>query len=251
MDRRFFVQKTMLLLAFASTYDYAKASDVLLNRPDKDFDVFFTKIKGLSTQYFKGSIEDDEWRIKLNELYVQLFRNRKIESLRKYIDFKKLKKRIDYKDKGRGRVIVETPLTFKNEKLTLKTQVIGVQKGYAIPPHIHENMASASLILSGRMLVAHYDRLETFQDFVIVEKDREHYQEPGDWSIVSPVKNNLHWFKSFDSDSFMLNINVEGLNKEKAKPGIRVDIHQPDDSKNRFRATIISDSKAQQKYGKL
>lgn len=251
MDRRSFVQKTMLLLAFASTYNYVKASDVLLNQPDKNFDLFFTKIRELSLKYLSSSIKDDEWRIKLNELYVQLFRNHKIEDLREHINFNKLKKQLNYKNKGRGRVIVETPLTFKNEKLTLKTQVIGVQKGYAIPPHIHENMASASLILSGRMLVSHYNRLKSFKDFVIVEKDSEHYQEQGDWSIVSPVKNNLHWFKSFDRDSFMLNVNVEGLNKEKARPGIRVDINQPDHSKNRFKATIISDSEAQQRYGKL
>lgn len=251
MNRRLFMQKSLILLAFASTYNYAKASEILLNRPDKSFDLFFSKVRELGIGYLNDNIADDEWRIKLNELYVQLFHKHKIEDLQKYIDFKRLKKRIDYKDKGRGRVIVETPLTFKNEKLTLKTQVIGVQKGYAIPPHVHENMASSSLILSGKMLVSHFNRLETYNDFVIIEKDSEHYQEKGDWSMVSPVKNNLHWFKSFDTDSFMLNINVEGLNQEKAKPGIRVDIKQLDDSKNIFKATIISDIEAQLKYGKL
>lgn len=252
MDRRQFVQKSMLLLAFASTYTYAKSSNAFLSTPSKKIDLFFTKVKELGVGYLHDNIADDEWRMKLNELYVQLFRDdHRIEDLRKYIDFNQLKKCIDYKEKGRGRVIVDTPLSFKNEKLVLKTQVIGVLKGYAIPPHVHENMASSSLILSGRMLVSHYNRLESYDDYIIVEKDHEHYQKEGDWSMVSPIKNNLHWFRSFDTDSFMLNINIEGLNHEKAKPGIRVDINQPDDSENRFKATFISDSEAQIKYGKL
>jgi len=225
MNRRLFIQKSILLVASASTYNYAKAGDLLLKKPNNDFDAFFTIARTLSLDYFNSKISDEEWRIKINELYVQYLRENN-RDLHKYIDFKKLKKNIDFKDKGRGRVLVETPLTFKEEQLTLKTQLIGVEKGYAIPPHIHENMTSISLILSGKMLVSHYNRLESHQDFVLVEKDNENYQTQGDWSIVSPIKNNLHWFKSYDEDSYMLNINVEGLNKLKAKPGIRVDITQ-------------------------
>lgn len=47
MDRRLFVQKLMLLLAFASTYRSAKASNVLLGQPEKNFDSFFTKAREL------------------------------------------------------------------------------------------------------------------------------------------------------------------------------------------------------------
>lgn len=251
MERRQFVKNAMLLMAFASTYHYSKASDILLKKPDNEFDLFFIKVRQVSFDYFSGKINDTEWRSKINELYMLYFRNHNIKDLRKYIDFKKLKKKIDFTSKGRGRAIVQTPLSFKDEKLTLKTQLIGVQKGYAIPPHIHENMTSCSLILSGRMLVSHYNRLETNKNHVIVEKDSEHYQEQGEWSIVSPVKNNLHWFRSFDEDSYMLNINVEGLNQHKAKPGIRVDIEPTDNNQNKFKATIISDQEAQLKYGKL
>lgn len=241
-----------MLAAFASTYHYAKASNLFLQKPNNNFDLFFIKVRQISIDYFGGKINDTEWRHKINELYMLYFRNQNVKDLREYIDFKKLKKEIDFTNKGRGKVIVQTPLSFKYEKLTLKTQLIGVQKGYAIPPHIHENMSSCSLILSGQMLVSHYNRLETHKNYVIVEKDNEHYQEQGEWSIVSPVKNNLHWFKSFNEDSYMLNINVEGLNQQKAKPGIRVDIAPTaDSSKNKFKATIISDQEAQLKYGKL
>lgn len=251
MNRRLFVQKSLLLLAFASTYNYAKERNLLPHNPNKNLDKFFTGIRALSLDYFNEIVDDSEWRIKLNDFYVQYFYENDAIDMRKYIDFNKLKKRIEFKDKGRGSVIVDTPLTFKNEKLKLKTKLIGIQKGYAIPPHIHENMASASLILKGKMLVSHYNRLETNKDFVLVEKDSEHYQKPGDWSIVSPVKNNLHWFKSYQEDSYMLNINVEGLNNLKAKPGIRVDIERSNSDKNLFKAIIISDKEAQAKYGKL
>lgn len=252
MERRIFVKNVMTLMAFASTYHYVKAGDLLLQKPDKDFDLFFSKIRLLSLDYLNGKINDTAWRCKINELYILHFNNSNAKDLQKYIDFKKLKKKIDFTNKGRGRALVETPLSFKEEKLTLKTQLIGVQKGYAIPPHIHENMSSCSLILSGEMLVSHYNRLETHKEYVIVEKDSEHYQKQGDWSIVSPIKNNLHWFKSFNKDSYMLNVNIEGLNSQKAKPGIRVDINPTKDAgQNKFKAIIISDQEAQLKYGKL
>jgi hypothetical protein len=251
MNRKLFIQKSILLLAFASTYNYTKANNLLVRKPDENFDFFFTKIKKLSIDYFNENINDDEWRIKIDELYTQHFLNHNIKDFRKYIDFRKLKKQIDFASIGRGKVMVNTPLMFKKDKLILKTQLIGIQKGYAIPPHIHENMSSCSLILEGKMAVSHYNRIETHKGFVIVEKDSENYQEEGDWSTVSPIKNNLHWFKSYKEDSYMLNINVEGLNNQKSKPGIRVDITQESNQINKFKATIISEPEAQLKYGRL
>jgi hypothetical protein len=112
-------------------------------------------------------------------------------------------------------------------------------------------MSSISLLLSGKMEVSHYNRLKTRKNYVLVEKDSQIIQNVGDWSMVSPIKNNLHWFKSFESDSYMLNVNIEGLNNRKAKPGIRLDLSQKEQSKNVFKGIIISDKEAQEKYGKI
>jgi hypothetical protein len=251
MDRRKFTQTIAATLAFASLYKFSKAENLLNRKIHSDTDLFFTSIKELSIQYVNNHISDIEWRVKINELYSQYFHGNEIETLSKAIDFKLLKKQLSFGNKGRGRVTVESPLNFESEQFLLKTQLIGIQKGYAIPPHVHENMASCSLILSGSPLVTQFNRLETFEDYVIVEKDSEHYQKQGDWSVVSPFKNNLHWFKAIHEDSFLLNVNVEGLNKKKAKPGIRVDIESSEASSNTYKATIISDEEAQLKYGKL
>lgn len=251
MNRKTFIQQSATLLALASSYQFAKAADAFSQQPNKELDHFFTEVHHFSKNYLNKGLNDFEWRTKMNEAYITYFSKNNISDLISYFDFHKIQHEINFSSKGRGRLLLETPLSFSEENVKLKTQLIGIKRGYAIPPHIHENMASASLIISGRMLVSHYNRLATHKKYVVVEKDSEYYQEAASWSIVSPTKNNLHWFKAIDTDAYMLNINIEGLNEQKAKPGIRVDITQSKQHKNKYKATIISEEEAQQKYGKL
>ncbi|MCT4582866.1 MAG: hypothetical protein N4A35_15750 [Flavobacteriales bacterium] len=251
MDRKLFIKQSLLLTAFASSYQYIHSKDFLIRPKSKDFHRFFMNIRSLSKQYLNQQINDYEWREKTNLEYLNYLNKNEIMNFIDYIDFNQLKKEIDFKGLGRGRVLMDSPINFENENYRLKTQIIGIQKGYAIPPHVHNNMSSISLVLSGELQVSHYNRLSSHQDYLLVEKDSEVYQTPGNWSMVSPIKNNLHWFKALKNDAYLLNINVEGLGNKKAEPGIRVAIEQPDQRANIYRAKIITNDEAQKRYGKL
>ena len=114
------------------------------------------------------------------------------------------------------------PVTGGPRKLI--TKVAHVQKGRAIPPHGHSNMASAFLVLSGEFEVRQYDKLEDRQDHLVVRQTvHDKRAGEGTWSSISDYKNNVHWLEAKTDDCFILSSKVVGVEEGRKLDG-RVNI---------------------------
>lgn len=93
-----------------------------------------------------------------------------------------------------------------------------------ITPHAHQHMASAHLVLEGRLRVRTYDRLRDDASALILRPALDQIAEPGHAIAMTTARDNVHWFASRSARAMTLDLIVEGLD-----PGKRRYVIQPVD----------------------
>jgi hypothetical protein len=93
------------------------------------------------------------------------------------------------------------PLAFRPFLFTL-------QKGTAVVPHGHHNLATMHMVLDGRARVRHFDRLATTATDMLFRPASDAVAGPGEVSSISDEHHNIHWFEPLSDRVFMFNIGV-------------------------------------------
>ena len=192
-------------------------------------------------------ISQIDWQDKLGELFDQV----NLDELLTLIDFDKLTKNVELKERGaRSLRFSFRQMEGVPEKLAYGKQVFALKKGRSVVPHGHNNMATAFFILQGKFHGRHYDRLEDEKDHVIIRSTIDEQFAPGDYSTVSDFKDNVHWFKATSDRAFVFNIHA--LNVGSGKNRTRRLYLDPNGEKltsNRIRAPRLKYHEAHRRYG--
>lgn len=134
----------------------------------------------------------------------------------------------------------------------------GMRRGGAIIPHIHNNLVSAHLIMSGSFRVRTFDRLaDEPGDLAGVQLRRRinEVMRPGRTITMSNDSHNGHWFVAKQDRSYTFDTGVIAANPSRAfglkandYSMIYVDASVGDQSKEVFRAPVIAFEEAQAKF---
>ncbi|MEZ5346038.1 MAG: hypothetical protein R2681_10835 [Pyrinomonadaceae bacterium] len=217
----------------------------------------------------KGSEILNHWAIELNAIcgdlkiekitqlawqdqIERLFDRIELNELLKFIDFENLAKSFEYPDLG----VNTKPVVFpKLDGLDVRTvfvkKIFGMRKGRAIIPHGHSNMASAHLILDGKLRLRHYDRIKDQGSHLIVKPSIDKTIVAGDHSSISDERDNIHWFIAETDSAFSLDVIMLDLD------GAKYDIQNLDMDKSEpigdgaFRVQKIDVETGLKKYGKF
>ena len=106
-------------------------------------------------------------------------------------------------------------------------KIFAMGKGRAIIPHGHVNMVSQHLVLQGEMRARHYQRLRDEPGHLVVRPTIDRAFRAGDFSSISDVRDNVHWFVTTSERAYTLDAIVDNL--DPARPfRFHIDFVDPD-----------------------
>jgi len=169
---------------------------------------WFHDVNQLGFDLKDEKIEQSQWQTKIEELYARV----NLPELLTFVDFEKLTKHVEPPKIGARSL----KFSFKQiegapEKLAYGKQIFALGKGRSVVPHGHNNMATAFIMLKGSCRGRHYDRLEDQEEHIIIKPTIDRSFKPGEFSSITDVKDNVHWFESETDKAFIFNLHAIGL----------------------------------------
>jgi hypothetical protein len=222
-------------------------------------DDWVRRLDDVSRRLARGEISGLQWQEAMDGLYGAV----PMRSLLRLIDFDRLGEKLSQMDIGsRGEIfcdiaigpIPEESAQFRVEAPAAHTAIVKmahVKKGRSIPPHGHSNMTSAFLCISGEFDVQLFDRLDNFEDSLVVRQTVDQKGvKPGSWSSISDYRNNVHWLTARSDDCFLFTCKLIKLEPDREFHGrININMHEAEPlGTNTWRAPKITGSRASELY---
>lgn len=206
------------------------------------------ELDALSRAVQKRELPQLEWQAKVEALFAKV----PLEDFLAYIDFPSLEKKgMEFNGKGAKSLRIDFPKADGvPASLVFGRQLFALKKGRSVVPHGHNNMATAFLILKGRMRGRHYERHADEAKHLIISPTMDKEFGPGGAATISELKDNIHWFEALSDSAFIFNIHVVGVTPGKRGAGrVYVDPNGEKIEGGRLRARIIEEDEADRLYG--
>ncbi|WP_088279847.1 hypothetical protein [Ideonella sp. A 288] len=84
-----------------------------------------------------------------------------------------------------------------------------------ITPHAHRYMASAHMVIDGRVRVRTFDRVKDEENFLILRPTQDTLAEPGHSAAMTSSTDNVHWFAPRSSRAMTIDVIIDGLDRGK------------------------------------
>ncbi len=243
--RREFQQGTLGSLLTWSLLQTLFAKDAFAREIVPIANQWMIQLQELCSDLKEKKLEQLQWKTNVEKLFARV----DLPEILKFIDFEKLTRNVQPKERGELSLRATLPkVEGLPTELVFGHQVFALGKDRSVVPHGHDNMATAFLILQGDFQGKHYDRLEDDKEHMIIRPTIDREFHPGEYSTVTDVKDNVHWFKSKSDRAFIFNIHV--LSVQPGKTGrVYIDPAGEKISEGRIRARKIDHAQANKLYG--
>jgi len=101
-------------------------------------------------------------------------------------------------------------------------RIFGLRRGYGLLPHVHNNMVSSHLIVSGEIHVRTHDRVYDLDDAIALRPVVDDAFGPGETVAMSDENENHHWLRASSERAMTLDMavyDVPGSARRKLKAG--------------------------------
>ena len=247
MKRREFNQHAIGSLLTFSLLESVLASDAIATEIKPIASRWLAQINSMSKDLKGHKLTQPQWQAKVEELFAQV----EVKEFLQFVDFEKLTKTLKFRDKGEKSFRARFPeVEGLPTHLVYGHQMFGLREGQSVVPHGHYNMATAFLVLKGDFAGKHYDRLEEFDDYMIVKPTIDRKFTVGDCSTVSEHKDNVHWFKALSKTGYIFNIHVLNIDPSIKRSGrVYIDPHGEKLAGGRIKAEKLQSAEAVRRYG--
>ena len=200
-----------------------------------------------------GTIAPQTWQDEITALH----RSVAMRDLLEFINFERLIEGLSYPDdRGAIRRVQLPRAPGLPSRLGFGAKLFAYKKATATPPHGHNGMVSAHLVLRGQFRVRTYHRVSATADHLILRPSRDVYSGAGTTITMSDERDNVHWFEATSPHAYTLDIPISGLYREKsyAAPAnkygmLYVDPRGPRTKTGHIRAPIIPFERAIAEFG--
>ncbi len=90
-------------------------------------------------------------------------------------------------------------------------RVFGLRRGGAIIPHVHNNMVSAHLVISGVFHARTHNRVQDLPKSVVLRPTRDGRIRVGDVISMSDRRDNQHWLIAQEDRSMTFDVGIVGV----------------------------------------
>lgn len=112
-------------------------------------------------------------------------------------------------------------ITFKNDQGEILRHAYGTalfsfDANSVITPHAHRHMASAHMVLEGKIRVRTFDRIKDEDGALILRPTMDVIAEPGHAAAMTSAKDNVHWFTPKTTHAVTFDVIIDGLDQGQA-----------------------------------
>lgn len=79
-------------------------------------------------------------------------------------------------------------------RLTYAAAIFSFEPESVITPHAHKHLATAHMVVDGRVRVRTFDRLADREGALLIRPTGDHVARVGEAAAMTTVKDNVHWF---------------------------------------------------------
>jgi PCO_ADO len=97
------------------------------------------------------------------------------------------------------------------ERLRYGVALFTFGENSVITPHAHRHMASAHMVIEGRVRIRTFDRVGDEQGSLIIRPTADVVADPGHAAAMTTAKDNIHWFTPKSRRATTLDVIVDGL----------------------------------------
>ena len=120
-----------------------------------------------------------------------------------------------------------------------------------ITPHAHLHMASAHMVIEGKVRIRTFDRVADESGAIVIRPATDRIATTGDTAAMTAAKDNVHWFAPRSHRAVTFDVIIDGLD-----PGPRRYVIQPLDvlggerrNDGTIRAPLLSFAQSSECYG--
>jgi len=155
-----------------------------------------------------GTISQSEWRGAVNALAKEVDVNDLARTVRRAAT---LSTRTPLGHEPQRRFIAFRDEHGASVRLAYGVALFEFDANSLIAPHAHKHMASAHMVLDGKMRVRTFDRVRDEEGALIIRPSGDAIAEVGHAAAMTPEKDNIHWFASRSDHAMTLDVIVDSL----------------------------------------
>jgi hypothetical protein len=208
MKRRCFLETTLPLLAAWSLIGKAAALDAMQGPVRPLALAWLREVAAACNGMRTRALSQTAWQDAMAALFARV----PLTDLLVSVEFPALAERLSLPDDRAGVIDPQLPdIEGLPRRRDCLLRVFGMARGRAIVPHGHANMASAHLVVQGRMHVRHYQRIEDRDEGIVLSPSIDLHAQPGDATTVSDQRDNVHWLVAESAAAYTLDFIVLDL----------------------------------------
>lgn len=146
-------------------------------------------VADLARDFRQRSLSPLQWQQAIAELNTTV----PMHDLLSYIDFGRIRAALEARGRGEHFERIRLP-ALDSGSARIWSAVFILPEGDAIPPHAHNNLATAHLVLQGRFRARTFDRIEDAPGRMLLKPRMERSFGVGDTVSMSDDSDNTHWF---------------------------------------------------------
>jgi hypothetical protein len=97
------------------------------------------------------------------------------------------------------------------QELAYGAALFAFQPDSVITPHAHRHMASAHLVIEGKVRVRTFDRVASEAGALIIRPTGDHVASVGEAAAMTSAKDNVHWFTPQGGAAMTFDVIIDGL----------------------------------------
>lgn len=247
ISRRTFTQGTLGSLLTFSLLESLYSHDAFLDGIKPVTGKWIAELNDLAASVKQQKLTQVQWQNQVESLMKRV----NLVELMEFVDFDKLTRNLKFAERGEKPIRYSFPqVEGLPTNLVFGHQIFAMEKGRAIAPHGHNNMATAFLVLKGQCHGRHYDRIEDEKDFLIIRPTIDKRFDVGGHSTISDHKDNIHWFEATSENAFIFNIHVLNIDTNIKRGGrVYVDPQGEKLANGLIKAKRLTHKQAYEKFG--
>jgi hypothetical protein len=247
ISRRSFTAGTLRALFLSSLFQQAARAGALEGSLKWSARPWLRELDEASAALAAGGLAPREWQRTIEDTLGRV----ELRDFLRSLDFESLARQARFPAQAEGMQRLYFPQEDgRLQPLAFRPYLFTLEKGAAVVPHGHHNMATMHMVLQGEARVRHFDKLEADASHMLIRPAGDVLAQPGDVSSVSDEQHNIHWFQAHSGRVLMFNI---GVYQVKPGPFGERDYIDPlggtQESGGLVRAARLARAEAYAKYG--
>lgn len=249
-DRRTFLLRCARLAAWYGVLElgdrtsaWAGGAEPVIRRWTKELEEICAAVR-------TGTLQPAAWQTAIERLHAQV----PLEEIVRFVDLEAAVARIKHPERRLG--AVEDVKWPGSGQPGFGHKLFVYRKGACTPPHAHNHLVSAHLVLRGQMRVRTFDRIQDLEQSILIQPTDDRTAGPGHTVSMSDDRNNVHWFEGVSDVSVSFDVPVANIAPEKAyrHPAeaynqIYLDPRVPARADRRIEAPIIKFKESVRRFG--